>query len=702
MHKSNLKIIVTIGILLAPFLAIHHVYCQGNIESATREVDRMGEEAKGRAKKLERTPSRKPAEIKIEEVPAQKGEKAFLVKKINLTGVESFSTQEFASLVSKYENKEVTLTDLNILAKDIEQAYLEKGVIAAVFVPPQEIKEGTVTLQVVEAKLGALQIQEQPFFNKQRLKYYWRTRPGETLHYDKISKDLKMMNKNPDREVKSALTAGEKPGTTDVVLAAKTQFPLHMLSSFDKEGVTSSGKSRLGFGARHNNFLGLDDMLLTGYTYGADFSGFYAYHNIPVSPFGTSLIYGYSQSVSTPKKEFTPLGIQSEAKNSSVSLYQDLYRKDNYLGETYLTFDAKDKTIEMNKGTFNRDRLRVFRVGGNLLRRDIASNTSLSAEVSQGVEAFGATSDNNPLASRGAKPSFNKFITGIQYKRNLPLGLQASLKTQYQFSHQKLTPQEEFGLGGINSVRGYPADDYLADNAVLASTELLAPAFFIPQGWRIPYASDSVRDQTTLVAFADYGHGSRMQPATSEKKSKNLLGVGAGVRFNVFNQALLRLEWGFPLAGNHPITESGRSRFHFSVDFQDRFPEELERIAKEMEENEIQRISWQLVNDELAKENSPVREKMVSALTEAREYSRLGKLNEAKEAYSKMLELAKSLYQQSEDYVRVAFKKEDQLKGYRKHAITLSKLGQLEEAKKEWGKIIEEGLQTQPLSLNFQ
>ena len=702
MHKSNLKIIVTIGILLAPFLAIHHVYCQGNIESATREVDRMGEEAKGRAKKLERTPSRKPAEIKIEEVPAQKGEKAFLVKKINLTGVESFSTQEFASLVSKYENKEVTLTDLNILAKDIEQAYLEKGVIAAVFVPPQEIKEGTVTLQVVEAKLGALQIQEQPFFNKQRLKYYWRTRPGETLHYDKISKDLKMMNKNPDREVKSALTAGEKPGTTDVVLAAKTQFPLHMLSSFDKEGVTSSGKSRLGFGARHNNFLGLDDMLLTGYTYGADFSGFYAYHNIPVSPFGTSLVYGYSQSVSTPKKEFTPFGIRSEAKNSSVSLYQDLYRKDNYLGDTYLTFDAKDKTIEMNTGTYNRDRLRVFRVGGDLSRRDLSSTASLSLEASQGVKALGASSESNPFASRGAKASFNKFITGIQYKRNLPWGLQASMKTRYQFSHQKLTPQEELGMGGINSVRGYPADDYLGDNAVLTNAEFLIPAFFIPQGWRIPYAPDSVRDQTTLVAFADYGYGSRIQPAASEKKSKNLLGVGAGVRFNVFNQALLRLEWGFPLAGNHPITESGRSRFHFSVDFQDRLPEEIERISKEMEEDTIKRTAWQLVNDELAKENSPVRQKIEGALVQAREYNGQGKLSEARDAYAKVLELSNALYQQSQDYVREFFKKEDELKDYRKQAIKLSRLGQLEDSKKEWGKVIEEGSQAQPLSFSFQ
>jgi hemolysin activation/secretion protein len=693
----------TMPVLCAVFFVYSPLYAQVNVERATSEVDSLSRDEEKLQRRL-RPLQQKSVEIKTEEAAASKKEEeqAFFVKTINLIGCESVSPEIFSSRIAKYENREVTLTELNILAKDIEQEYLKQGIIAAIFVPPQDIKEGNVTFQVVEAKMGELKIQKHKYFSKKRLSYYWEIPEGKALRYDKISKSLKMMNKNPDREVKSTLVAGKKPGTTDVVLTPETNFPVHFLSSYDKEGVTSSGKSRYTFGMRHNNFLGLDDMLLTGYTFGQHFSGKYAYHNIPVSPFGTSLIYGYSQSESMPKKEFAPFGIKSTAKNISLSLYQDLYRKDNYLGEVYSTFDAKDKTIIMNTGTYNRDRLRVFRLGGNLNLRGVNSVTYISPEVSQGVEAFGASPHNNALASRGAKASFNKFILSLQQRRNLPLNLQANFKIKSQFSHQKLTPQEEFSLGGINSVRGYPSDDYLADNAVLASAELLIPAFFIPQSWRIPYAGESVRNQTTAVAFFDYGHGSRIQPTAGEKKSKDLLGVGAGLRFRLLNQATLRLEYGFPLADNHPITESGRSRFHFAVDFQDMLPEELERIIKEMEKNEIQRIALQLVNDELTKENSPVREKMESVLIEAREYNRLGKLNEAREAYSKMLELAKSLYQQSEDYVGGAFEKEDQLKGYRKHAITLSKLGQLEEAKKEWGKIIKEGLETQPLNLSFQ
>jgi len=34
------------------------------------------------------------------------------------------------------------------------------------------------------------------YFNKKRLNHYWRTLPGEILHYDKISRNIQMMNKN--------------------------------------------------------------------------------------------------------------------------------------------------------------------------------------------------------------------------------------------------------------------------------------------------------------------------------------------------------------------------------------------------------------------------------------------------------------------------------------------------------------------------
>ena len=676
-----------IFIFVISVFATQPLYSQIDVERATRETDRLGRQ--DIEPKLRRPLEEKAVKAKPPEILPEKEEKKFFIKKIKLSGCESFNPKVFSAIIEKYENRDVALTELNNLAKEIEREYLRQGVIAAVFVPPQDIKDGAVSLQVVEAKMGELKIQEHKYFAKERLNYYWKVPPGDILRYDKISKSIQLMNKNPDRQVKAALHAGKKPGTTDVALTPQTTFPAHFTSSYDKEGSSSTGKSRIGLGLRHNNFLGLDDTLLTGYTFGQNFNGIYAYHTLPINYEGASLLYGFTSSKSIPKKEFAAYDLISKAKTSSISIHQDIFDKDEYRGEVYAGFDAKDKTVSLNTGTYNRDRLRVLSFGGNFLQKGMGSSTYISPEFSQGINAFGASSKGNPLASRGAHSTFSKFTLGIQQKRILPLNLQANLKFKTQLASTKLTPQEQFSLGGIDSIRGYPSGDYLADNASLANAELLIPAIFIPKSWQLPYAKESIRQQTTALVFADYGWGERRGALPTEKKSVNFLGIGAGLRTRLYDQALLRLEWGFPL-GNNTITEAGKSRFHIALDFQDRLPEEIERIRKLIEEENIKLRAWALVDAELANPQSRLSQELYGYLSLARSSYEEGRLKEAKEAYEKVLAIGRSLYIQSEDYVRSSLLQEKNLRQSHNLALAYYKEEKFQEAKELWEKIVSE------------
>ena len=689
--KSQKKSLLIIALIAGFVFIACPLYAQvpppTKVESATRESDRLTDSS-AYEKKLQRVP-KKTGEVKPEEPVPVENEEKFSVEKIKLLGCESFSADEFTSIISKYEKKEVTLTELNTLAKEIEREYLRRGVIAAVFVPPQDINEKEVTLQVVEAKMGELKVQEAPWFKKARLYYYWKSPMGETLRYDKISKSIQLMNKNPDREIKAALTAGKKAGTTDVVLTPKTNFPIHVTSSYDNEGSTSTGKARYSLGLRHNNFLGLDDTLITGYSYGAHFWGRYAYHSLPISPNGTSITYGYSMSKSIPKKEYAAFGIVSAATDVSFSVHQDLFKKDEYIGEVYTGFDANDKTTEMNTGTYSRDRLRMFNAGGTYIHRGFGSSFSISPEVTQGLNVFGASGSNNPLASRSASSVFTKGQLNMNYKTMLPLGLQGNVRVKTQIANAKLTPQQEFSLGGIDSVRGYPSGDYLADNAATGSVELLIPSLMIPKSWKLPYDAAPLRDETTLVTFIDYGWGDRRAALPSEQKKVEFIGVGAGVRFNLYNQFLVRLEMGFPV-GYATITEKADSQFHLMIDFQEKLPEEIERIRKEREEKSAKQLAEYFVDSELAKENSPVRQRVNNYMQLAKNAYEHGKLEESKDLYDRVAQIGKSLYQQAEDYFMNSLIREEKLREMKKLADEKYKEGKLGEAKKIWQKIAEE------------
>ncbi|HPM42939.1 MAG TPA: POTRA domain-containing protein, partial [Candidatus Omnitrophota bacterium] len=155
------------------------------VERATYQTDQFGNQAEAKAKAMLKG---RPAPITEVEEPEVEDTDKFMVKKINLEGCEAFTPDSFAEIVSKYENKEIGLNAIQRVCKKIEREYLKRGVIAAVFPPPQDIKEGVLTLKVIEAKMGELEIGKAMWFNSDRLKYYWPIKSGEVLRYDKISK----------------------------------------------------------------------------------------------------------------------------------------------------------------------------------------------------------------------------------------------------------------------------------------------------------------------------------------------------------------------------------------------------------------------------------------------------------------------------------------------------------------------------------
>jgi hemolysin activation/secretion protein len=566
MQDKNLVIIVTVitsTILLSPTPG----FSQPNFSSATTEVNRsMRKEVE---KQLEKQPKKAPIieEEKKEEAP--KGP-TFLLKKITLLGCETFPTEDFYKFTGKYENKEVSLADLDNLSKDIEGEYLKKGVIAACFVPPQDVKEGKVSLQIVEAHMGKLEISDTKYYSKKKIASYWGIRPGEVLQYYKISRALQIINKNPDREVKAMLHAGAKPGTTDVTLNTTSKLPIHLIGSLDREGQVSTGFYRYGYGVKHNNFLGLDDTFMTGFVQSKESTNWYAYHSLPVSSQGTSLLYGFTRAAAFPKKDFISYDLRSYSKDMSAFIHQDLFKRDEYFGDSYIGLDYNDRVVYTNAGDLNRDRLTTLTGGSRVAFKMPSSITYIKPEFSQGLNLLGARRK-SPLSSRLAENTFSKFNLDIQHRQIIAPYSQLMVKASMQIASEKLTPQQEFTLGGMNSVRGYPYADFYADNAIQTNVEYLVSPAFLPKELKLPFDKKPLKDAITGLLFFDYGYGTKRGDIQGEQTKFQLASVGTGIRFNLYDQVLLRLEWGFILPmGDKALTAGGDSRFHISIDIEEK------------------------------------------------------------------------------------------------------------------------------------
>jgi hemolysin activation/secretion protein len=225
----------------------------------------------------------------------------------------------------------------------------------------------------------------------------------------------------------------------------------------------------------------------------------------------------------------------------------------------------------------------MLRIGGRFMLKGERSRTRVEPEFSQGLNILGARSSD--LTSRGASNVFSKVKLTVEHKIALVSDISLGMEATALYGFEKLTPQEELVLGGIDSVRGYPYGDYYADRGILANVELLVPPSFLPDDIKLPYAQNPLKKDVVGVLFFDYGFGYRRGGRDGEKTSDVMASVGTGLRIQLFNQAYLRLEWGVPLKfADDPISESATVRLHMTFNFEDRFHREFDRINKLIKE----------------------------------------------------------------------------------------------------------------------
>ena len=81
---------------------------------------------------------------------AARDEARFFVSSVTFSGMRTFTPDELAFITDRYTGREIGGREMNELAKAIEMEYLRRGVVGVVFVPPQDIVDGTLRLQVME------------------------------------------------------------------------------------------------------------------------------------------------------------------------------------------------------------------------------------------------------------------------------------------------------------------------------------------------------------------------------------------------------------------------------------------------------------------------------------------------------------------------------------------------------------------------
>jgi hemolysin activation/secretion protein len=143
----------------------------------------------------------------------------------------------------------------------------------------------------------------------------------------------------------------------------------------------------------------------------------------------------------------------------------------------------------------------------------------------------------------------------FNHNRALPGDFQWRLAASGQYTNDMLVSGEQFGIGGMDSVRGFAEREITNDVGWRGTTELYSPDF----GGKTGIAGMRSR----MLIFFDFGHVGRNRPGPAERHFENIASWGFGFRFSRGTNMAFRIDFavvdnpgGFQTAGDNKVHAS--------------------------------------------------------------------------------------------------------------------------------------------------
>jgi hemolysin activation/secretion protein len=461
------------------------------------------------------------------------------VSQFQVIGSTVFTEEQFSEILQNYLNKAISFAELIEVQNQITKLYQDKGyVTSGAFIPIQVINDGIVKVQVIEGRLEAIEIEGLKHLNPEYIRSRIAISSQAPLNQDKLLKALQLLQVNPLIDTISAeLTTGNLPGTSILNIIISETNPFHATVVYDNYRSPSVGSNRLLGEISHDNLLGWGDRFNISYYHT---EGSYSLDNLsytfPINPYNGTLNASFrlTNSQVIEPEIFKPLDLESKYRQYELTYRQPIIQSadeelalgiavDWQTNSNFLT----GKPFPLSRGADNegKTRILVLRFFQEYTHQTEKDALFARSQFSFGLNAFGATNNTDEPDSQ-----FIGWRGQVQYLNLLTPDVMLLLRSDIQLANQALLPIEQFGLGGIYTVRGYEQDVLLADNGWFASAELRTNILKIPQ-W----------DTTLqLSPFFDFGMVWNNDNISLDKN--NLASVGLGLRLLVDDKFTARFK----------------------------------------------------------------------------------------------------------------------------------------------------------------
>ncbi len=483
-----------------------------------------------------------------------------------IQGNSLYPEGELQPLVAEFVGKPTDMKGLVKAAQAVRRYYRERGyLLTEVYLPEQQFpaEGGTVTLQVLEARVGKVSVRVEDAGVSESLAsaiVHNHLKSGDAISETSLDKPVLLLRDLIGFDATASVEPGASTGEADITVLVKSAGPkMDGSIGADNFGVRSAGQSRVFANANLNNPLGRGDVL-SARVQVSERNGSEMYrigYSTALGGYATQLGLNVTRTEYALGKQFAALGATGEATIYGVSLTQPFIRSraKNLLGA--ITYERKELTDLTTAPRTAADRevdsLRLSLLGNWVDEALGASFNSYGAHLTVGdlkLDPATLAIDQGAAGLRTAG-SFNKL--NVEYLRTTFTSAAGRLSGSFQgqLASSNLASAEKIGLGGPSGVRGYPSGEGVGDTGAIVQLEY---SHQLPQwGWAfdVPLRAS---------VFYDWGYVKFNEGGTpfAGQASETLKSMGVGLAAGTFGNWLLttQLAWRLDRA---PATDPDRN-----------------------------------------------------------------------------------------------------------------------------------------------
>jgi hemolysin activation/secretion protein len=506
----------------------------------------------------------------------------FDVWEYEVSGNSVLDVQVIEKAVYPHLGEGKSYEDVRRAAESLEQAYRDAGYASVlVSIPEQPVGGGLIKLAVTEGRIERVLVKGAQYYSPERLlAQVPALKEGSVPDFNALKDQMAVANRSPDRRVQPVLRPGREPGMTEAELKVDDSLPLHASFEFNNRYSPSRapqpGKYRASGTLRYDNLWQREHSIslsyLTSPTDPDEAQVSSLSYTIPLSGTDESLtLYGVnSNSNSDLTTSLAGSNVLGRGNIFGLRLAEPIRAVENIShGLTYgLDYkDLQENLVVTGTGEFQTPLTYwLGSVNYNGVRPDESGNTGFGVGLSLSLR--GLTNNEEQFAQKRYRGQGNFVVMhwNLQRLQHLPAKFDLIGRLGGQLSSMALPSSEQFAIGGVDSVRGYPEATQVGDHGIRWGVELRTPNL-------MGGIAESSWGDLRLLAFYDGARARVTNPLPAQLDRVWLASYGLGLRLTArsgltFSVDLAqRLRDGL-ITDTHGSVLKGGMRLHFNLGYQ--------------------------------------------------------------------------------------------------------------------------------------